>query len=435
MKNVGGVVPKFHVVSFYPDLYGIGGPQVILLKLAQGLRRFGVELTIVCSDTSGPLKEEFVRARVSVLEVPQYSFMSPRTLLQRYVQTVVTLRPDLLLTHDRFFGYQVPAILRGDIPSIQIMHVDVPIQDQEFAWIPYGHHHYSVFVGVSQQICNKLAQLVPEVDKVRFVQSGVELPSKDLVMRKAGGQGLIQLVTLGRLDQGHKRILDIPNIARILSHAKIPFVWHVVGTGPDESRLRSSVSDVGAGKQFIFYGAIAHSRVAEVLGRSDVIVVPSNFEGLPLALLEGMAYGCIPVISAAVATCHPLFSLENGLLVCETGDVQSFALAIQRVARESVSIRDQNRMKIYDLCARVFSVEQMVCEYSKLISELIKRSPCSSSLHPYNGTYEFPWWGTPAFPSAPFFLRRALRRYQGIGGRIYKKWFARGLRAEEMRQV
>jgi glycosyltransferase involved in cell wall biosynthesis len=50
---------------------------------------------------------------------------------------------------------------------------------------------------------------------------------------------------------------------------------------------------------FRYHGVRPRSEIRPLLSQYDLIVLPSLFgEGLPMALLEGMAAGCVPVASA-----------------------------------------------------------------------------------------------------------------------------------------
>jgi len=69
----------------------------------------------------------------------------------------------------------------------------------------------------------------------------------------------------------------------------------IAGTGPIEERLKEQTRSLGLQEVVFFLGFERDS--AAVLSGYDAILLPSRAEGLPLALLEGMAAGCIPIVS------------------------------------------------------------------------------------------------------------------------------------------
>ena len=77
------------------------------------------------------------------------------------------------------------------------------------------------------------------------------------------------------------------------------FVFIVVGDGPLREEIERSARDRGLEDRFRFTGI--RCDVAHLLRASDVFVMPSHYEGLPLAYLEAQAAGLPCVISDAIA--------------------------------------------------------------------------------------------------------------------------------------
>lgn len=68
------------------------------------------------------------------------------------------------------------------------------------------------------------------------------------------------------------------------------------GSGPDGARMDREVAAAGPG--VLHLGAQPQEAVARILQVSDVFVLPSLFEGLPLTMLEALGVGCPSVVSA-----------------------------------------------------------------------------------------------------------------------------------------
>ncbi|MBF6612571.1 MAG: glycosyltransferase family 4 protein [Chloroflexi bacterium] len=104
------------------------------------------------------------------------------------------------------------------------------------------------------------------------------------------------VVTVGRLTEqkGHSYLLEaIPSIIEPQSLAH--FVW--IGEGDLEVELRQKAQRLGLSSRISFLGR--RFDVAEILASSDIFVLPSLFEGLPLAALEAM-YAGLPVVGTHV---------------------------------------------------------------------------------------------------------------------------------------
>ena len=77
---------------------------------------------------------------------------------------------------------------------------------------------------------------------------------------------------------------------------KLRFVW--VGTGTLENRFRSRAAEIGVDSIIYFLGT--RNDIPDILDASDMFVLPSQYEGMPLSIIEAMAKG-LPVIATRVS--------------------------------------------------------------------------------------------------------------------------------------
>jgi glycosyltransferase involved in cell wall biosynthesis len=99
----------------------------------------------------------------------------------------------------------------------------------------------------------------------------------------------------------------------------------------DEASLRKEVRELGLGDSVEFAGVLPPERLRDCYEEADVICLPSHREGLPMALLEGMAFG-LPVLATPVGGIPDLVTDgEDGLLV-EPGNIDGLRVAIEALA-------------------------------------------------------------------------------------------------------
>jgi glycosyltransferase involved in cell wall biosynthesis len=104
----------------------------------------------------------------------------------------------------------------------------------------------------------------------------------------------------------------------------------VAGSGPDEARCRLLAGRLGLGAQVEFLGRQSAQAVERILGDSDVLVLPSEMEGLPYVILEAMA-SSLPVVSSGVfGIPEAVVDGETGLLV-PPRDPAALAAALARL--------------------------------------------------------------------------------------------------------
>ena len=88
----------------------------------------------------------------------------------------------------------------------------------------------------------------------------------------------------------------------------------VVGAGPDLINCQELVQTHGLEKLVSFVGAVPNSEVYKYLAASDVFILLSENEGLPISIIEAMRAG-LAVISTNVSGIPELVSNNNGLLI------------------------------------------------------------------------------------------------------------------------
>jgi glycosyltransferase involved in cell wall biosynthesis len=109
----------------------------------------------------------------------------------------------------------------------------------------------------------------------------------------------VRLVTfVGRLSTP-KGVPFLLNAAAVLEREAMPFRLVLAGaTGSGEDGRKMDELVAAAGALVIRPGAQQQDVIAKLLQVSDVFVLPSLFEGLPLTMLEALACGCPAVVSA-----------------------------------------------------------------------------------------------------------------------------------------
>lgn len=148
-------------------------------------------------------------------------------------------------------------------------------------------------------------------------------------MRESLGFGASDpvLVVVGRLEpqKGHRVLFDALPAVR----AQFPRVRLVcVGEGALRQELEQQVAASGLGDAVRFVGQQAN--VADWLALADVTVLPSFFEGLPLAAIESLAAGRPMVASAVDGTPEVVIDGATGLTV-PPGDADGLARALGRL--------------------------------------------------------------------------------------------------------
>ncbi len=160
-----------------------------------------------------------------------------------------------------------------------------------------------------------------------------------------------------------------------------------------------------------FLEGLTHHQVYRLLLDSHVLLMPSLYEGLPIALLESLACGCAPVVSRLPGiTDYAISEGESGLLV-DVGDTAGFGSAVASLHQDPALWSRMSRTAHASAQSR-FSVQAMGKSYLRLIEEALEgRYPLPRSRR-FQRTFD------PAVFSWRDFVPDLLRRY-GQRGRLW----------------
>jgi glycosyltransferase involved in cell wall biosynthesis len=102
----------------------------------------------------------------------------------------------------------------------------------------------------------------------------------------------------------------------------------LVGTGPDESRLRRLAEELGISGRVAWQGYVRQA--SRLLRAFDAVVVPSHYEGLSYSLLEALAAG-VPLVASDIPANFPHPGVREIAVPVPVGDVGGLASALRRV--------------------------------------------------------------------------------------------------------
>jgi glycosyltransferase involved in cell wall biosynthesis len=103
----------------------------------------------------------------------------------------------------------------------------------------------------------------------------------------------------------------------------------VAGEGPELAVLKRLSQDLGLSDSVEFAGGISSDRVIDLLTRSGILVLASQTEGWPKAIVEAMAFGLV-VVGSDVGLIPKILGENRGLMV-PPRDVDALATALRKV--------------------------------------------------------------------------------------------------------
>jgi len=166
-----------------------------------------------------------------------------------------------------------------------------------------------------------MLQLIPSRRQdIHFIPYGIPLIN-GVDKRMAGSR--LKLLFLGRHDEA-KGVHDLLRINNLLEQKGCEAEWIILGKGPESNKVKESWKDE---KNVSFYSPATHEEVRAISNDCDILVFPTKFEGFPVAMVEAMSIGCVPVVSDLPGGIRELAADGNAIL-CTMDKNEEFADAI-----------------------------------------------------------------------------------------------------------
>lgn len=131
---------------------------------------------------------------------------------------------------------------------------------------------------------------------------------------------VVKFLFLGLISSA-KGCYDILHVAENLAKINSNFVIEIGGNGEIE-KLKEMIQQRNLERYVHFLGWVSGVKKETLLQTSDVYILPSKNEGLPVSILEAMSYG-MPVISTTVGGIPEMIDDENSGFLITPGDIQS----------------------------------------------------------------------------------------------------------------
>jgi SAM-dependent methyltransferase len=227
----------------------------------------------------------------------------------------------------------------------------------------------SGLVCVSQYLQNKVKERGPQFTKLCSIPSGVPMPDSIAVHQ----QGPLRIVYVGRLSQQQKRVFDLidalagvlqnlpDSTATLIGNAAKPSV---------QSRIDQKISQLGLADRIQCIGSVSPEKLHKKLLSFHVLVLLSDYEGTPGAVMDGMACGLVPVCLNIPGGVQELVLHEKtGLLVENRED--EFVDAIIRL-NEDIPFRKRLARNAKAHIEKYFSLSVAASRWELLFDELLK---------------------------------------------------------------
>ena len=231
-------------------------------------------------------------------------------------------------------------------------------------------HYWNNIVSVSKTIEEKMLSYNPLFkEKSSVIYYGINAPLQREMPKK---RERFSIIYTGRIVQVQKRILDFIEIVEKLDKTGIDFVFTFIGDGPEFEELQEGLKEFTIDNKVRLLGRQTVETVYEELEKAHVFALFSDFEGLPLSILEALSFYCVPVVTAIESGINEVIKHEENGLVSPLRDVDAFVENLVLASKE-VALREKMAQNAFDTLATYkLRQEDMADQYIEIFEEMFK---------------------------------------------------------------
>lgn len=265
---------------------GTGGVQSVIQNLLKYSKDSQIENHVILTINEYTAKDYVAQSFPGAASIQTFYYQSTWNFTYT-CKLLAELLPDsssILVAHD-WLELGMVSTLGLQNPVVQVLH-----GDYDYYYDLASLHESSIngFIGVSYTIAHKLKNKLPQRAN-QIIALDFPVPDVAPIKRLKSGY---DIVFIGRCIEGKGYYL-LPQIAAAL-HSVDKVTWHIYGPGSLEVNNQSIWhKDVRVN----FYGFTSSAIILERLPQMDFLLLPSIAEGMPVAVIEAMKAGVIPLVN------------------------------------------------------------------------------------------------------------------------------------------
>ncbi len=369
--------PVLHLI----DSAGMYGAEKVVLTLLRGLRDSHFPGTLGCireSDTDVPeLAREAESYKIKVHYFTMRRGFNPLGLI-RIGKFISKNQVRIIHTHGYKSDIYLMLLLRKKFKTIASVHgwskKSANLIGRTYELLDsFALNRMDTVVAVSEGVKDDLAKRGLTRAKINLVYNGITIDaeksrsSRSEVRRQHGVSDTDFVIgTLGRLApiKGHRYLIQaLPSILNKVKNCRLV----IAGEGPLRNELETLINQQNLSDHVKLIGYIKN--IDPFMEMIDLFILPSLSEGLPISLLEGMAYGK-PVVASHVGGIPEVIGHRSEGLLVPPADPEAISKAVIELIENRVLI-DRISSAGRKLVRTKFSSANMVAAYLSLYSDLI----------------------------------------------------------------
>lgn len=300
----------------------LGGSTTFVLNLGRELVKRNIPVLVIGTEKEHPFEKDFSEAGIPVILINEKKLIY-EDRISYMLALLKRFQPTTMIGCLGHMSYEIMRYAPKEVYRIGVIQTDHPVFYDALA--PYTPYLDAV-AGVSRSIIDHLSGM-NEFRNVLRLELPYGVPMLKTYSPRLVHHRPLRIFYFGRLTNPQKRVYLFPKILKQLEQSDIPFHWTIAGDGEERAFLESKMITSRSDQLVTFLGSVINSEIPEILEQQDIMILPSEAEGLPLSLLEAMGRGVVPVVSNLKSGLAEVLDPSSGFLI-PVEEIEGYARAI-----------------------------------------------------------------------------------------------------------
>ncbi|MCX5855301.1 MAG: glycosyltransferase [Deltaproteobacteria bacterium] len=371
--------PSGRRIMFILPWMTTGGADRVNLDLIEGLTAKGHDITICATlPADHHWEHQFSRFTPDIFILPNILHASDYPRFLAYL--IQSRKIDTVVITGSTIGYYFLPYLRAVSPGVAF--VDM-CHAEEPHWLNGGHPRFGVGyqdalelnIVTNRHLARWMKNRGADGGRIRVMYTGVRVSQSgqpDEVRSSVRSELNIPedtplIVFAGRICE-QKRPFLLADILRAARDQGLIFRALIIGDGELKAQLKDLLGQYHLADHVQMLASVPHQRWLDILIASDIFLMPSQYEGISIALLESMAAGVVPVV-ADVGGHDEIVTRDAGVLIPQgDNELREYLDAIRRLLSHSAKLQQMSKQG-KALAALKLSWEGMIDNFLALLDE------------------------------------------------------------------
>ncbi len=335
-------------ILYVIDHLGGGGAENQFVEIVSRNALLGMNVHCVLTEGEGHRKEKLILRNVPVDYIGQNNGRALLASVLRLRGLISNFQPHAVHSFLMYSGFVTAAAIKTLAKKPKFIYTDFCHTDAILEEVPFTSLKQSLakwaikqadlYTTDSRQVIDRMVE-TGYVDRSlsRFVPSGIDMDSGDRPLKGDARKELaigddVKMISVIASLVNRKGQHHMINAMKSVLESFHGSMLYIVGTGPEEPALKALAHRLGIADNVVFTGYRVDANL--FIAASDVMVLPSRFEGMPNVVMMAMLLGT-PVVATGRYGTMDLIEHEVSGMLAPWGEPDAIADMVCRVLADS----------------------------------------------------------------------------------------------------